>query len=114
MEDPFLSEIPKRLKLADCIVDVGGGVKRFESMKEQNKYFCREMVAMARDGHDEEDGWRKLSRLEPEGIDVFDRRVEWSRVPQMRSRWKAACGVGKVGRFLFSGVSEKELLFASK
>ena len=83
-------------------------------MEEQNKFFCREMIAMARGGHDEEDGWTKLSRLEPEGIDVFERKVTWSPAYQMRSRWTASCGVEHVAGYFLSGADEQGSVFESE
>ena len=69
------------------------------------------MTAMARDGHDEEDGWTKLSRLEPEGIDVFERKVSWSQTRQLRSRWTASCALEKVGEYYLAGESIKKKLW---
>ena len=83
-------------------------------MEEQNKFFCEEMIAMAREGHDGEDGWTKLSRVEPEGIDVFERKVSWSQASHLRSRWTASCGVEKVGEFFLTGQSDKSVLFDSE
>ena len=114
MEDSFFNAIPKDLTIDDCIVDVGEGVERFKTMEEQNEHFCERMIAMARDGHDEEDGWAKVTRLEPEGIDVFEREVKWSTTPQMRSRWMASCGLQKVAQYFLSGVGNESVYWKSE
>lgn len=106
-----MSSLPRDLSIADCIVDVGEEGKRFQTMDEQHDYICKELIAMARDGHDKEDGWTVLSRVEPEGIDVYERKVSWSSTPQMRSRWTASCGMEKIAAFFLSGkVDESQSL----
>ena len=112
--DPFLKNMPKDLTLTDLIVDVGSGAEKFKTLKEQNKYFATRMQEMAREGHDKEDGWAFLARVEPEGVDVFERKVEWSPVPQMRSRWTALCAVDEVAKFLLSDKSRAQKQFSSK
>ena len=96
-EDPFLTNLPRDLTLADCIVNVGEeGVETFKNMDEQNTYMGAKMVEMARGGVDKENGWTLLSRLQPEGVEVFERTVSWSPAAQLRSRWTTHCDMEKV------------------
>ena len=100
--DPFIANLPTNLTVGDLIVDVGGDVGKFKTMKDQNAYFVAKMLKMAREGHDDEDGWTFKSRVQPEGVDVYERKVEWSPVAQLRSRWTASCSVEKVAEYLTS------------
>ena len=77
--DPFIANIPSDLTIADCIVDVGGGVGKFKTIEEQNAYFAGKMLEMGReeDSADKENGWKLWWRLEAEEIDVYEREVAW-------------------------------------
>ena len=97
--DPFLASIPTDLTTADCIVEVDGANGQFKTIDEQHEFFVKKMRRMARQEHDEEDGWAFYSRVEPEGVDVFERQVDWSPVSQLRSRWTARCGVDTFGEY---------------
>ena len=96
----YLASLPKTLTADDCLVDVDRGLGKFKNIDDQNEHFVKEMLAMAREGRDKDDGWKLLARLEPESIDVHEREVPWSSVTQMRSRATASCGVDQVGDFL--------------
>ena len=99
-KDPFLAILKEDFTVDDCLVDVGGKGGKFKTVEQQHEHFVEKMLLMAREGKDDEDGWKLLSRLEPEGMDVHERDVDWSPVAQLRSRWTASCGVDKVGEYL--------------
>ena len=96
-EDAFLTRLSsKTFSLTDCLVKVEGAAAAFKTIEEQNKYFAEKMKLMAREGHDEEDGWHLATRFEEKELDVHERKVEWSNTVQLRSRWTAMCGSEKL------------------
>ena len=86
--------------LTDCLVKVEGAAAAFKTIEEQNEHFAEEMKLMAREGHDDEDGWKLATRFEQEELDVHERKVEWSSTVQLRSRWTARCDPQKLANFI--------------
>ena len=77
--DPLLVFLQKKkFSVADCLVDVKRGIAPFKTIEAQEEHFCKEMLLMSREGHDDEDGWSFFHRLEAEDVEVFQRKVEWS------------------------------------
>ena len=97
----FIESLPRSAFTEDdLLVDVGRGLGRFKTIKEQNDHFVQEMQQMARENHDEEDGWSLVATIQPDGIDVYERSVAWSDQTQLRSRWDAARGVRNMASVL--------------
>ena len=77
--------------------------------EEQRDYYATKMRAMARSGHDDEDGWRFFGKTiqvgvpEDEQLDVYARDVEWSAASQLRSCVEASFGVETVFDSVFTG-----------
>ena len=87
-DDSFLNNIPEDLKIEDCIVDK----TEHATFEEQRKHFRLRMREMAREGHDEEDGWTFVGKTQmQEGLatedqlEVYEREVGWSKATQLRS-----------------------------
>ena len=78
--------MPKDLTLKDCLVK-----KEFVTIEDQRQHFRYRMLDMARQGHDEEDGWAFFGKTDMKGLpvsdqlDVYAREVEWSEAKQYRS-----------------------------
>ncbi len=86
-KDSFVANMPKDLTIQDCLIDK----EKFPTIDAQRTYFRERMLAMARHGHDEEDGWTFASKTQMKGLpaeqqlDVYEREVKWSKVKQLRS-----------------------------
>ena len=86
-KDTFVAKMPKDLTIRDCLVDS----TRHATIEDQRTYFCKRMLKMAREGHDKEDGWTISSKTQMAGLphgqqlDVYERRVPWSKAKQLRS-----------------------------
>ncbi len=87
VDDPFIANMPKNLTIQHCLIDK----EKYPTIDAQRAYFRERMLAMARHGHDEEDGWTFLSKTQMKGLlaerqlDVYEREVKWSNVKQLRS-----------------------------
>ena len=86
-QDPFVANMPKDLAFEDCLVDK----QAYGTMEDQRAFFSEQMRAMAREGQDEEDGWIFASKTALKGLpleeqlDVYARKVDWSKAEQLRS-----------------------------
>ena len=86
-DDHFIANIPKDLTERDCLVAKFKG----KTLDEQRAFFVVKMGVMARQGRDEEDGWKYKGKTNALGVevedqlDVYERTVEWSAVKQLRS-----------------------------
>ena len=106
--DPFVANIPQDLGLDDCLIEDFRG----KTIAEQRRYFEAEMRMMAREGHDNEDGWMLLGKttakdVAPEDqIDVYQRSVKWSKVKQMRSVAEAKVNCDEFYDYLISGFAD--------
>ena len=86
-EDPFLVGAPRKLTLDDCLVD---RIKH-KTIEEQRAFFSKKMREMARQGFDDEDGWKLFDKTRSATVtdeyqlDVYCRKVEWSPSNQLRS-----------------------------
>ena len=84
--DPFIAKIPTDISIDDCIVNKN----KYLTIDEQRTSFYEHMRATARSDN-KSGGWVFLSLTQMVGIDpalqlkVFQRTVEWSKVPQLRS-----------------------------
>lgn len=93
-DDPFFTNAPT-LSEADFIVDKS----KFATFDMQLEEFYDKMKTMARCDQEEEDGWEFFARAKgskgasKQGIDVYRRSVDWSSVPQYRSRCVAQATV---------------------
>lgn len=87
-EDAFILNMPQHLSPRDCLV---AEFKDGKTLDEQRSYFVEKLTEMAREGHDEEDGWKYKGKTNARGVevedqlDVYERKVEWSAVKQMRT-----------------------------
>ena len=70
----------------------------FVSLKQQHAFFEKVMLHMARQGHDEEDGFEFVKTITPQGVDVFEREVPWSQAKQLRTRAEIDCTVKQLWR----------------
>ena len=112
-KDAFFAHLSsKTFSLTDCLVKVEGAAAAFKTIEEQNKYFAEKMTLMAREGHDEEDGWQLATRFEEEEeLDVHERKVEWSNTVQLRSRWTARVSMQHVAdQLVFEESAGKKVL----
>ena len=78
---------PQNLTIEDCLIDSFRG----KSIHQQRAFFQMKMTEMAKEGCDEELGWKykgltHARNVPPEKqIEVYERTVEWSAVKQMRA-----------------------------
>ena len=97
-QDAFIQNLPKDLAIEDCLVYK----MKHATITDQRAYFQQKMLEMAREGHDDEDGWtffaktraRELSSEQQ--IDIYEREVEWSAVKQLRSEVETTFSSGEV------------------
>ena len=87
-EDAFILNMPQNLSPRDCLV---AEFKDGKTLDEQRSYFVEKLTEMAREGHDEEDGWKYKGKTNARGVevedqlDVYEREVAWSAVKQVRT-----------------------------
>ena len=85
--DPFVANMPKNLTLENCLVDKG----KYSTLEDQRAHFRERMLGMASEIENEANGWTLLGKTQMEGLspeqqlDVYEKKVEWSEVNQLRS-----------------------------
>ena len=78
---------PQEFTISECIIDKA----KYSTIEEQRDDISKQLLMMARTGHDEEDGWEHWAEAEVPadptmtGISVYEREVDWSPVEQLRS-----------------------------
>ena len=107
--DKFVAQLPKDFTLSDCIIDKS----LYATIEEQRTDIGERMRLMARQEHDDEDGWNFYAKTiqngvsEGEQLDVFAREVEWSSTLQLRTRMETDFGVEEVFEFLVDTFVDK-------
>lgn len=83
--DAYVSALPALVE-KDCLIEVmddTGKASTFSTLKEQHLFMERRMLEMARQGHDEEDGWSFTCNVDA-GVSLYQRSVPWSNGKQWR------------------------------
>ena len=85
-KDLFVAAMRKKLTRQDCIMDK----TKHKTIEEQRAYYSARMLRWAREGHDEDDGWKFKCKTVANSkfrqqLEVHERSVECMPVKQLRS-----------------------------
>ena len=103
--DRFVRLMPV-LDLQHCLVEEF----KTQSMQAQRLFFIEKMMEMAREGHDQKDGWVYKQMTNAKGVSqehqllVHERSVGWSSVKQLRSVVRTSISVEEVFEYLISSL----------